>query len=310
MVKAIVKDVRPVLLTGFAGFVGPHVAEALIADGMSVVAVVRRRTAECDAAARRQGIDLVVGDLADGDFLTGLKTHPSSIVHLAANSGRRGEPFDVLHRDNVLSTAQLLHFAKRRGCDKFIHVSSVSIHGRVDISPLGTSQTSHSPTPYGKTKLIAERYLQGSGHGMDIVALRLPGILGPNAPQHLMSSLIKKALAGNEITLHHAASLFNNVVHVADLSRFIVKLATQGRDAGFDAFPLASRDPILMRDVFDLIKLVTGSHSSLREVPSSEANFFIDDSHARSVFGYTSMTTREAIVHFVDPSSAPLQAPC
>lgn len=300
IVKAFSKDVGSVLLTGFSGFIGPHVAEALIAQGMSVVAVVRRRNSECDAVAQRLGIDLAVGDLADRDFLAGLKTHPSSIVHLAANSGRKGESFDVLHRDNVLSTAQLLHFAKRRGCGKFIHISSVSVHGEVDISPLSASHASHSPSPYGETKLMAERYLKDGGQGMDIVALRLPGVLGPNAPQHLLSFLIIKALAADKITMHHAESLFNNVVHVSDLSRFIVQLAGEERDPAFDAFPLASRDPIRMRDLVDLVKLRTGSTSRVQEVPSRASNFFIDDSHARSVFGYTSMTTRDAIARFVD----------
>ncbi len=300
IVKALSKDVGPVLLTGFSGFIGPYVAEALVAEGLPVVAVVRRRTAESDVIAQRQGIDLVVGDLADGDFLAGLKIRPSSIVHLAANSGRRGETFGVLHHDNVLGTAQLLHFARSRGCHKFIHISSVSVHGEVDISPLSASHASHSPSPYGETKLMAERYLKDGGQGMDIVALRLPGVLGPNAPQHLLSSLIIKALAGDEITMHHAESLFNNVVHVSDLSRFIVQLAGEERDPAFDAFPLASRDPIRMRDLVDLVKLRTGSTSRVQEVPSSASNFFIDDSHARSVFGYTSMTTRDAIARFVD----------
>jgi len=298
--KVLTKDVGPVFLTGFSGFIGPHVSKALIDHGMSVVAVVRRRTAECDAIAQNQGIDLVVGDLAHGDFLAGLKIEPSSIVHLAANSGLEGELFDVLYRDNVLSTAQLLHFARSRGCIKFIHSSSVSVYGRIDVSPLGTSHSSKSPTPYGKSKLMAEWYLKDGGCGMDIIALQLPGVLGPNAPQHLLSSLVKKALAGDEITMHHAESPFNNVVHVSDLSRFIVQLTSKDRDANFEAFPLASRDPIRMRDVVDLVKLRTGSSSHVKDVPSDTSNFFIDDSHARSVLGYMSMTTHDAIVRFVD----------
>jgi len=309
MEKLALNEARTVLLTGFGGFVGPHVADALVAQGLSVVAVVSRPTSENYRVAQLKGIELLVGDLADEGFLHGIEVEPTSIVHLAANAGRRGEPLDVLHKDNVLSTALLHQFARSRGCRNFIHVSSVSVHGRVNVSPLNRSTASCTPSPYGKSKLMAEQYLQASNYGASIVALRLPGILGPNAPQHLISSLVEKAFTGDEIALHHTASLFNNVVHVSDLSRFIVKLAIKERDSGFDAFPLASRDPIPMRDVFDVIKLMTGSHSRLRELPSSEANFFIDDSHARSVFGYTSMNTRDAIAHFVDPSTAPIRTP-
>ena len=305
--KLAMNEARAVLLTGFGGFIGPHVADFLLAQGLSVVAVVRRPTPENYRVAQLKGIKLLVGDLSDEGFLHGIEFEPASIVHLAANTGRRGESLDELRKDNVLSTALLHQFSRSRGCGNFIYVSSVSVHGRVNVSPLNRMTASRSPSPYGKTKLLAEQYLQASSSGASIVALRLPGILGPNAPQHLISSLVEKALAGDEISLHHSASLFNNVVHVSDLSRFIAKLAITERDSGFDAFPLASRDPIPMRDVFDMIKLMTGSDSRVREIPSSEPNFFIDDSHARSVFGYTSMNTRDAIAHFVDPSSAPIR---
>ena len=298
-VKVLPKDVGPVLLTGLSGFIGPHVGEYLVAHGLAVVAVVRRRTTECEAFAELQGIDLVVGDLTDAKFLGALKTQPSSIVHLAANSGRKGEDFDTLYRDNVLSTAQLLSFAKRSGCEKFIHISSVSVHGRVLSSPLSAAHGSEAPTSYGKTKLMAEEHLKRCGHGVGIVALRLPGVLGPKAPPHLLSSLVTKAVAGDEVTMHHADSLFNNVVHVSDLSRFIVQLLSERLNAAFDAFPLASSKPIRMREGVELVKLQVGSTSPVREVPSMESSFFIDDSRARSVFGYTSSSTSEAIARFI-----------
>jgi len=194
---------RTVLLTGFGGFVGPHVADAFVAQGLSVVAVVRRPTSENYRVARLKGIELQVGDLTDEVFLHGIKIEPASIVHLAGNTGRGGEPFDVLHKDNVLSTELLHQFARSRGCRNFVHASSISVHGRVNVSSLNRSTASCSPTPYGKTKLMAERYLQASNSGESIISLRIPGILGPNAPQHLISSLVEKALAGDEIALHH-----------------------------------------------------------------------------------------------------------
>ena len=298
--KTSPNEVGPILLTGFAGFIGPHIAGALISEGHSVVAVVRRRTVESDAIAQRLGVGLVVGDLADADFLDGLSISPSSIVNLAANTGGKGEHFDVLYRDNVLSTENLLHFAKQRGCFKFIHISSVSVHGRVDGGLLDRAQASHSPTIYGKTKLMAELCLKDGGKGINIVSLRLPGVLGPTAPQHLLTTIAEKALSGAEIEMHHAESLFNNVVHVDDLSRFIVHIVGKERKSDFVAFPLASLDPIRVRDVVNLVKLRTGSASRVCEVTSSESSFFIDDSYARSVFGYESMRTRDAIARFVD----------
>lgn len=292
--------VGPALLTGFAGFIGPHIAEVLISEGHSVVAVVRRRTVESDVIAKRLGVGLVVGDLADGHFLDGLRILPSSIINLAANTGARGEYLNVLHRDNVLSTKNLLHFAKQRDCFKFIHISSVSVHGRVDGGLLDRAQASHSPTVYGKTKLMAELCLKDGGSGINIVSLRLPGVLGPKSPQHLLTRLVEKAISGTEIEIHHAESLFNNVVHVDDLSRFIVHLVDKEGKSDFVAFPLASRDPIRMREVVNLVKTRTNSTSRVCEVTSSESSFFIDDSYARSVFGYESMRTRDAIARFVD----------
>ena len=289
-----------VLLTGFSGFIGPHVSRALIEQGIHVVAVVRSLNRRSEAISQQQGIDLEIGDLADANFVAGIETKPFCIIHLAANSGRTTSDTADLYRDNVLSTVNLLELAANRNCSKFIYASSVSVFGEIAVSPLKRSNVPQASSPYGRSKLMAEDFLRSRGSGIGRVALQLPGVLGPGAPNHLLTSLVRKAIQGDEITLWNGNSLFNNVLNVSDLSRFIVKLALKASDPTFDAFPLASSDAIRMKEVVELIKLRAMSSSPVREVSLKKKSFFIDDEYARSVFGYESLTTREAIAQFVD----------
>jgi len=242
----------------------------------------------------------MVGDLADANFVSGIPIQPFCIVHLAANLGRQMDDNLSLHRDNVLSTVHLLELAKSRGCRKIIYASSVSVYGDCTTSPLGRTSAAQARSPYGRSKLVAEQHLMNTGSGIARLALRLPGVLGPSAQEHLISGLVRKAIQGDQISFWNGDHLFNNVVDVTDLSRFIAKLAIDTHDLTFDAFPLAARDPIPMREVVELIKLRVKSNSLVTEISSNNSSFFIDDRYARSVLGYESMTTRSAITHFVD----------
>jgi nucleoside-diphosphate-sugar epimerase len=180
---------------------------------------------------------------------------------------------------------------------RLIHFSTVSIHGEVTSPVLDLNYGGSNLSTYGITKKDGELVLKNSTFQGEILALRLPAVVGRGAKSHWLANVLRKALAGEEIVFDNPESLFNNVVHVSDLCRFIARLLNSEGN-GFHGFPLASEEPIKISDVVDRMIEVLNSKSLLRPRIIQRPTFIIDDSFARTNFGYKSMTAIEAVSEY------------
>jgi nucleoside-diphosphate-sugar epimerase len=106
------------------------------------------------------------------------------------------------------------------------------------------------------------------------------------------------AQLGETVTVFNPRSAFNNTIHIDDLCSFIGRLLEKGW-GGYDAYPLASREPVAVIDIVRSVLDVAGSSSRIAIWSGEGASFTIDDSHARRAYAYESRTTMEAIEEFV-----------
>src|SRR5262249_17820356 len=111
------------LVTGGTGLIGRALVDRLLQDGRRVRLLVRRVPADA-AFVENPDIELIVGDLGDGDAVDRAVSGASSIFHLGAAMGGGAEEFD---RGTVLGTRNVVRAALCHGAGKVIHISSLSV---------------------------------------------------------------------------------------------------------------------------------------------------------------------------------------
>jgi nucleoside-diphosphate-sugar epimerase len=201
----------PALLTGAGGFVGS--------------ALARRLHGHCALS------------LGAADWEARLEAAPlegATVYHLAARVHDPG-PRDAaaFDRDNVEKTRRLGEAAARRRARRLVFVSSIKVHGEESRGRAFSPRDEPSPEdPYGRSKAEAERVLAGiaAEHGLPLVVVRPPLVLGPGAKGNLRSLM---ALADGPWPLPFA-SIDNrrSFVHVEDLARLLVLCGSEVAAAG------------------------------------------------------------------------------
>jgi len=198
-----------VLVTGGAGYVGSQVVRALLDAGRQVVVVDSLRTGSRRAVP--DGVPLVVGDVLDTDTVADvIRDHAATAcVHLAGvkNPGESMTNPGLYFRENTSGTLGLLEAAVRAGLRDLVFSSSCSVYGVAESLPLTEDNRLQPISPYGHSKLAAERIIEafGAAHGLRWMSLRyfnaagasLDGTLGEDwGPTHNLVPLLAKAAMG------------------------------------------------------------------------------------------------------------------
>ena len=197
------------LVTGCAGFIGSHLAEALLDRGASVIGVdsftdyydrdlkeANLATARADDRFRFVGADLATDDLEP------LVAEVDAVFHLAAQPGVRGswgDTFPIYARDNVVATQRLFEAAAARH-RRIVWASTSSVYGNAETYPTREEARPRPISPYGVTKLgcehLAEAYAES--FGLDHAILRYFTVYGPRQRPDMAFTKIARALASGE----------------------------------------------------------------------------------------------------------------
>src|SRR5215216_1472987 len=193
------------LVTGCAGFIGSHLAEALLEDGDSVLGVDcfndnyarPQKLRNLERAQEWDGFEFVPLDLSRGE-LEDEVAECDAVFHLAAEPGVRtswGSRFDRYLRNNVLATQHLLEAAKAQPDRRFVFASSSSIYGQAEKLPTRETDTPQPFSPYGTTKLAAEHLCQlyHGNYGVQTVILSYFPVLAPRKRQDMAFTIFSRA---------------------------------------------------------------------------------------------------------------------
>jgi len=179
------EDIVPgYLVTGGAGFIGSHIAEALVRQGATVTILddlSSGRTA--NLAPLGSGVTFIRGDVRDGAAvrraLEGVEAvfHQAAVPSVVRSFDNPAETLSV----NVAGTAELLETCRRMGVGKVVFASSSSVYGDSPSLPKEESMDPQPKSPYALSKLSCEKLLgiYAEVYGMDTVALRYFNVFGP-----------------------------------------------------------------------------------------------------------------------------------
>ena len=222
-----------VLVTGGAGYVGSHVAKALVDAGRRVVVLDDLSTGHEDAA--RFGT-LVVGDAGDEAGVERLLEREglTAVCHFAGRISVAESVVDPAgyRRANVDVTAALARAAAKAGVRALVFSSSAAVYGTPDRVPIPEEAPLKPASPYGASKVEAERVLAASG--LDVACLRYFNAAGADPaaglgerhdPEtHLVPLALVAAAAGKPLDVFGDdwptpdGTCVRDYVHVVDLA--------------------------------------------------------------------------------------------
>ena len=220
-----VRDVRTVCITGGAGFIGSHLADAFLARGFRVLAlddlsggrrdnvpagaelhVLDVRTPEAAALVRDAGVDV--------------------LVHAAAQMDVRRSVADPVFDAsvNILGGLNLLEAARQGGVRQVLFASTGgAIYGDQDVFPAPEEHPARPVSPYGVSKLAFERYLffYHVAYGLNATCLRYANVYGERQSPHgeagVVAIFLDRLLAGTAPTINGDGLQTRDYVHVSDV---------------------------------------------------------------------------------------------
>src|SRR5437867_362931 len=202
------------LVTGAAGFIGSHLTDRLLAEGVRVTGV-DSFTDYYDPSLKRGNVAGALGqaefrllelDLGSADLAS--LPEVDVVFHQAAQPGVRaswGAEFAVYTHHNVLATQRLLERYRRSRLERFVYASSSSVYGDAERYPTDESLLPRPFSPYGVTKLAGEHLvlLYGRNFEMPVSALRYFTVYGPRQrPDMAFHRFCRALLQGEPITVY------------------------------------------------------------------------------------------------------------
>ena len=210
------------VVTGGAGFIGSHVAEALLGRGDEVHVLDSLATGSRDKVP--QGAELFVGDIrSDTGALFG-EVRPEVCFHLAAQAdvGTSVQRPDYDADVNVLGTLRVLEAARANGTHVVFSSTGGAIYGECD-GPASEEAPRKPISPYGISKLAGEEYVAGWNRlfGSRHVALRFANVYGPRQEASLEGGVVaiflERLAAGEDATIFGDGEQTRDFIYVGDV---------------------------------------------------------------------------------------------
>jgi len=313
-----------ILLTGAAGFIGFHVAKALLDRGERVVGIdnvndyydVRLKEARLDQLRIYPGFDFVKLDVADRDGILALvEGHRDlrSIIHLAAQAGVRyslENPYAYVDA-NVMGTLVMFEAARRiDGLTGITYASSSSVYGANRQQPFGVDDRVDEPVSlYAATKRSCELLAHTYSHlyGLPATGLRFFTVYGPWGRPDMAAYLFTSAiLAGRPIKVFNNGKMARDFTYIDDIVTGTI--AAHDRPSGGEVrhriYNLGNHRPEKLLDFIAVIERALGRTAQkqllplqLGDVPES----FADITASRRDLGFDPKTTIEVgLARFVE----------
>ena len=300
-----------ILLTGGAGFIGSHVAEALIRRGAKVGILDNldsfyapsRKRLNLKEIRKAGDYEFFETDIRDVDALRKVAQlfRPETVIHLAARAGVRPsiQQPALYESVNVAGTVNLLEIAREFRVQRFLFGSSSSVYGATSALPFSEADLKARPiSPYAATKLAAELmcYTYAHLYGLTTLCLRFFTVYGPRQRPdlaiHKFTALID---AGKPLPVYGDGSMGRDYTYVDDIVAGVIaslEYTPHGR-LPFEIFNLGNSHPVRLSELIEHLEAATGKKALQERLPEQPGDVpitwaSIDKAHR--LLGYSPRT--------------------
>ena len=248
------------LITGGAGFIGSHIARALLEQGADV------RVLDNFSSGKRENlkgldVEIVEGDLRDASVVIravqGVEVifHEAAFVSVPESMEKPQECLDV----NVTGTSMLFEAARKAGVGRVVIASSAAVYGDSDAMPLVENTPLMQLSPYAVSKRIDEMYAElfTNQFGLEVGALRYFNVYGPRQrPDSMYAAavpiFIRRMLDNKPITVYGDGGQTRDLINVRDVVQANL-LASQHPAAPGQIFNVCTGVETRILDLLDIL---------------------------------------------------------
>jgi len=307
-----------VLVTGVAGFIGSHLADALLARGDTVVGIdnfndyydpaFKRKNLA--TASQNSRFTLIEADICEEDVLLAIfeKCRPRVVVHLAARGGVRPslENPKLYNHVNITGTQHILDACREFPPSHSVLASSSSVYGGIQDVPFKESMDISSPiSPYAATKRMNEYmgHVYSHIYGLKISMMRFFTVYGPRQrPDMAIHKFTKLIRNGDTISMFGDGSTRRDYTYIDDIIDGLLKAVD--KPFQFEIFNLGEQHTTSLRELIDMIALHVGKDAEIDQQPLQPGDVeitYADISKAKSLLGYApNVAMDEGIIRFVN----------
>jgi UDP-glucose 4-epimerase len=308
-----------ILVTGGAGFIGGHLAEQFVADGHDVRVLdnldpfydigIKEHTIErCRAEANDGGsYEFIEGDVREQSTVEEVVSGVDMIYHQAAQAGVRPSVDDPRKYNavNVDGTLNILDAAREADVERLVYASSSSVYGKPQYLPYDEEHPTTPVSPYGASKLAAERYVCAYNEVYDIntVALRYFTVYGPRMrPNMAISNFVSRCLNDKSPVIYGDGTQTRDFTFIEDVVT-ANKTLLHSDAADGEALNIGSTDNIEIRVLAEEIRDLLAPELALEYAERHDAD--AEHTHAgietaADLLGYEpTHTIREGVEEFV-----------
>lgn len=308
----VTKGPEQAVVTGTAGFIGSHLARALLQDGTTVIGVDRRDPATDHAAAEnlavlrgQPGYTHITADLATCE-IDPLLIDTGVIFHMAGLPGVQpswGPQFSEYLACNILATQRLMESAIRMNVPRLVVASSSSVYGSTSGIPSAESDTPRPSSPYAITKLAEEQLCLAHAARDDcptsVAALRYFSVYGPRQRADMFTHrALKAALTSTPLRVYGDGHQRRDFTFIDDAVAATIAAATTPEAQGI--FNVGNGSAASLLEVIDIAEALVDREiqiltKSMRngDVPVTQA----DSRRAREVLGWQPAVGLRAGMH-------------
>ncbi|MBW4521176.1 MAG: NAD-dependent epimerase/dehydratase family protein [Scytolyngbya sp. HA4215-MV1] len=290
------------IVTGAAGFIGSHLVDTLLSRGERVIGVDHFND-YYDPALKRKNVaafecnpnfQLVEGDIQAIDWVA-LLDNVDVVYHQAAQAGVRaswGAGFRSYTERNINATQILLEAAKdAKGLKRLVFASTSSVYGNAEALPTYETICPQPVSPYGITKLAAERlcWLYHQNFQVPVTALRYFTVYGPRQrPDMAFHKFFKAVLADEAIPIYGDGQQTRDFTFVSDAIAANLAAASVAEAIG-EVFNIGGGSRVVLTEVIDTMEQVVGSpirRNHIGKAMGDARHTAADVSKARNILGY------------------------
>lgn len=291
---------RRAIVTGGAGFIGSHLVDLLVRDGMQVRVIDDLATGRLENLAHHEGdpaVEFHRRDVADAEAIAPLFEGCEWVFHLAGLADIVPSIEQPLryHRANVGGTVAVLEAARRANASRFVYAASSSCYGLPDHFPTGETDPVRPQYPYALTKWLGEECVMhwARVYRLPAVSLRLFNVYGPRsrttgAYGAVFGVFLAQKLAGKPFTVVGDGTQTRDFTFVTDVAEAF--LAAARSDVSGEVFNVGSGDTY---PVNRLVELIGGPVVHIPKRPGEPDCTFADTAKIRRVLGWRARVSFE-----------------
>jgi UDP-glucose 4-epimerase len=283
------------VVTGGAGFIGSNLVQHLIQQGHQVTVLDNLSSGYRVNVEAVPEACFIEGDVRDPAAVAKSMKGAEVVFHIAASVGNK-RSLDNPVQDaeiNVLGTLQVLIAARRAGARKIVFSSSAAIFGELTTLPIREDHPCEPDTPYGASKLGAEKECLAfaKNFGIEVIALRYFNVYGPNQRYDAYGNVIPifafQILRGEPIVIFGDGEQTRDFVNVGDVVQANMKAATAPGVSG--SFNIGSGQRLSIHELVRLLKRTGNLDFKVNYGPPRQGDVrhsLADISAAQSAFGF------------------------